>query len=309
MIKPHAINERSTIGLVAPSYWMKPRVLKKSLSFFESIGFKTILGKTAILRSGSFAGTPEERAQDLMEMFLKPSVEAIVCIRGGYGMNRVLPLLDYDIIKKHPKIVIGYSDITSLLTSITQRTELVTFHGPMLISFKNGIVKYNVETMLAVLGGKKSVVIKSPSTLKAKVLSKGIAEGPLLGGNMTLIQNQIGTKNELNTAGSILFLEDINERYYSLDRLLVHLKNAGVFDNIRGLIIGEMVGMKDEKIPFGKTVDEIVMDVCGDLKIPIVSNFPCGHGTYQATLPLSIHVRLNASKQNPSITILGEAVE
>ncbi|MBT4054442.1 MAG: LD-carboxypeptidase, partial [Candidatus Marinimicrobia bacterium] len=236
-------------------------------------------------------------------------IDAIICARGGYGANRVLPLLDYDLIQANPKIFMGFSDITAFLISITQKTGLVTFHGPMLTNFKKGMVNYNFDLMENILSGSEYKAIQSPSELPACILKSGRTKGPLWGGNMCLLINRLGTQDQLNTDGAILFIEDIDEYLYAFDRMLVHMKNAGMFKNIKGLIIGELVDMKDYDNPFGKSTDEIVMNVCGDLDFPIISNFPCGHGIYQATLPISIPVQLNANSNSPSLTLLESPVK
>ena len=241
-------------------------------------------------------------------MFLDPSIDAILCARGGYGANKVIPLLDYELIKRHPKIFMGYSDITAYLISITQRTELITFHGPMLASYKHGFVEYNYNQMINILSGKKGVHIIPPKTMNPHILKTGNAVGPLWGGNLTLVMNRLGTNDQIETNNSILFLEDLNEYYYSFERMLIHLQRAGVLDNIAGLIIGELINMKDEDVPFAKSTNEIVMDICGKMDFPIVTNFSCGHGTYQATLPISLPVELQAGNTT-SIKLLESAVQ
>jgi muramoyltetrapeptide carboxypeptidase len=179
----------------------------------------------------------------------------------------------------------------------------------MLSSFKKGMVDYNFDLIEKTLFGYESITIQSPHELQCRVLKSGKAEGPLWGGNMCLLVNRLGTPDQLSTAGTILFIEDIDEYSYAFDRMLVHMKKAGMFKNIKGLIIGELVEMKDYDDPFGKSTDEIVMDVCGDLDIPIISNFPCGHGIYQATLPISISVQLDANSDSPSLTFLESPVK
>ena len=242
-------------------------------------------------------------------MFANQDIDAIICARGGYGANRVLPLLDYDLIQANPKIFMGFSDITAFLISITQKTGLVTFHGPMLTNFKKGMVNYNFDLMEKTLFGYESVTLHPPSELESRILKPGKAEGPLWGGNMCLLINRLGTEDQLDTEGAILFIEDINEYLYAFDRMMVHMKKAGMFDNIKGLIIGELLEMKNDAEPFGKSTDEIVLDVCGDLDIPIISNFPCGHGTFQATLPISIEVELSAITASPTVTLLESPVK
>ena len=307
MIKPSMLKPGCRIGVVSPSYWLKKQDMEKTSKFFQDKGYTMVMGNSNSMRWGPFAGTPQERADDIHHMFSNPKIEAIICARGGYGANRVLPLLDYNLIRDNPKIFMGYSDITAYLTSITQKTGLVTFHGPMMVSYKKEFVNYNFQTMERILNGTPDFKIESPDSLPARILKPGIAMGPLWGGNMTLLINRLGTSDSLDTDGVILFLEDLDEYLYSFERMLVQMRTAGMLDNIAGLIIGELHEFKDQDVAFERNTDEIVMDICGDLNIPIVSNFPCGHGTYQATLPISIPVELYA-KQQPYLTLLEPAV-
>jgi muramoyltetrapeptide carboxypeptidase len=309
MIKPTALKPNATIGILSPSSWMNESDLKLAITVFEEKGYHLVLGESVFLKDHTFSGTTEQRANDINGMFANPNIDAIICARGGYGANRVLPLIDYDLIKANPKIFMGYSDVTAFLTSITQKTGLVTFHGPMLSSFSKGMVDYNFDLIEKTLFGYESITIQSPPELQRRVLKSGKAEGPLWGGNMCLLINRLGTPDQLNTDGTILFIEDIDEYLYAFERMIVHMKEAGMFQNITGLIIGELVDMKDQDIPFGKTTDEIVLDVCGDLDIPIISNFPCGHGMYHATMPISIPVRLDSDSQSPTLTILESPVK
>jgi len=307
MIKPSMLKPGCRIGVVSPSYWLKKQDMEKTSKFFQDKGYTMVMGNSNSMKWGPFAGTPQERADDIHHMFSNPKIEAIICARGGYGANRVLPLLDYNLIRDNPKIFMGYSDITAYLTSITQKTGLVTFHGPMMVSYKKGFVNYNFQTMERILNGTPDFKIESPESLPARILKPGIAMGPLWGGNMTLLINRLGTSDSLDTDGVILFLEDLDEYLYSFERMLVQMRAAGMLENIAGLIIGELHEFKDQDVAFERNTDEIVMDICGDLDIPIVSNFPCGHGTYQATLPISIPVELYA-KQQPYLTLLEPAV-
>tara|TARA_B100000073_G_scaffold292181_1_gene255390 strand:- start:1025 stop:1960 length:936 start_codon:yes stop_codon:yes gene_type:complete len=308
MVKPKKLKPKSTIGIISPSYWLNDKSLNATIQYYKELDYNIIIGESNHLKKGPFAGLPQDRADDIHRMFKDKRIDAIICARGGYGANKVLPLLDYDLIKHNPKIFIGYSDITAYLLSITQKTNLITFHGPMLSSNKNRFIKYNYDRMIEILTQKKSLKISYPNNHTVRTLKKGTADGPLWGGNITLIINRLGTNNSLNTKGVILFLEDVDEYLYSFERMLVHLREAGVFKNIKGLIIGELQNIKDQDIPFGKNTDKIVMDICGDLNIPIISNFPCGHGTYQCTFPISVPIELNASQEIPSITILESPV-
>ena len=308
MIKPRQLKQNSKIGIVSPSYWLNEDDLNKTARYYSDMGYRIKLGSSNKIKNGPFAGSPEERAGDINSMFADPSVDAIFCARGGYGCNKVLPLLDYELIKKNPKIFIGFSDITACLSSITQKTKLVSFHGPMLVSNKNGLIEYNIKIMQQVLNGSSNMIIDVPEEMPTHVLQPGVGTGPLWGGNITLLINRLGTDDSIDTDGVILFLEDINEYLYSFERMLIHMKNAGMFDKIAGLVFGELKDLKEEDIPFGRSSDEIIMDICGGLDIPIISNYPCGHGKYQVTLPISIPAELNANDHKPYLKILEPAV-
>ena len=181
MIKPKELKPDSTIGIISPSYWLDEKVLKRTSKHFTDLGYKIILGSSNFLRNGPFAGTPQDRAKDIHAMFKNPKVDAIICARGGYGANKVLPLLDYDLIKNNPKIFLGYSDITAFLLSISQKTELITFHGPMLSSFKENFIDYNYLHMLKVLQIENKRKIFSSPMSPMKVLKSGIGRGRIWG--------------------------------------------------------------------------------------------------------------------------------
>ena len=302
-IKPRKLKAGARLGVVNPAYWLEAERLQRAVEVFKELGYELVLGKSTGLKEHQCAGSPAERAEDIMAMFRDSSIEAIICARGGYGGNRVLPLLDYDIIRVNPKIFVGYSDITGLLTSIAQKTGLITFHGPMLTTYGKQTVQYNLDTFQQVLSGQENIRVMSTPQCQARCLAPGTARGPLWGGNLTLVIERLGTVDQLETAGSILLLEDIDEKLYAFERMMLHLKSSGSLEQIKGLVIGEMLEMGDSKTPFGKTADEIVLDICGDLDIPIISNFPCGHGDYQATLPISHEVEIHADEVNPHILI------
>jgi muramoyltetrapeptide carboxypeptidase len=302
-IRPKKLVTGARIGIVNPAYWLEPDRMHRAVNVFEALGYELVLGKSTGLRENKCAGSPEERAADLMAMFEDSTIDAIICARGGYGGNRVLPLLDYDIIRENPKIFIGYSDITGFLTSFAQKSGLITFHGPMLTSYGTQTIQYNLDTFHQVLSGHNGIRLGSVQACQARTLKPGIASGPLWGGNLSLIIERLGTNDQIDTSDSILFFEDIDEKLYAFERMMLHLKNSGSLDQINGLVVGEMTEMGDSDVPFGKNTDEIVLDVCKDLDIPIISNFPCGHGDYQATLPISHQVEIHADGDDPHILI------
>ncbi len=300
-IKPPKLVPGARIGIVCPAYWLGSASLQRAVGVFTDLGYELVLGKSTSLRKCRFAGSPAQRAADIMAMFEDASIDAILCARGGYGGNRVLPLLDYDIIRRKPKIFIGYSDITGFLTSFAQRSGLITFHGPMLTTYAEHTIQYNLDMFERVLSGVGDIRINSAPACQARTLKPGTAKGSLWGGNLTLVVERLGTRDQIDTSGSILFLEEIDEKLYAFDRMMQHLKNSGSLDHINGLVLGEMLEMGDSEVPFGKDTDEIVLDACNDLDIPIISNFPCGHGDYQATLPVSHEVEICAQEEDPYI--------
>lgn len=302
-LRPQRLRAGARIGAVSPAYWVEPERLQRATAVFEGLGYEVAAGRNIGLRDNKYAGPPEARAEDIMAMFEDPSIDCIVCARGGYGGNRVLPLLDYETIRRHPKIFVGFSDITGLLNSFAQKAGLVTFHGPVLTSFGQRSIAYNLDTFREVLSGRGDVRVASPGACRARCLRPGVARGPLLGGNLSLIVERLGTPDQIDTAGAILLIEDVDEKLHAFDRMLLQLRNSGSLDRITGLLIGELVEMRDGEVPFGKSTDEIVLDVCGDLGIPIVSNFPCGHGDCQATLPIAHELELHANPECPEVRI------
>ncbi len=303
-IRPPRLRAGARLGIVSPAYWPEPERLARAVGVFTDLGYEAVPADNVGQRQDKYAGPPQARADDLMAMFVNPSIDAIVCARGGYGINRVLPLLDYDVIAAHPKILVGFSDITGLLTTVAQQCGVVTFHGPMLTTFGRETLPFNIDTLLAVLSGADEIDIRSTADCPARCLAPGVASGPLWGGNLSLLIERLGTPGQVRADGAILFLEDIDEKLHAFDRMLLQLRATGCLDGIRGLVVGEMLEMHDAGDgAFGKDTDAIVMDVFGDLGIPIISHFPCGHGTCQATLPISHTVELHADPDDPRIRI------
>ena len=179
-VKPKRLGSGARIGIVNPAYWLEPERRERAVEVFERQGYELVLGKSTELVQDKYAGSAEDRAADIMAMFTDPTIDAIICARGGYGGNRVLPLLDYDVIRKNPKIFVGFSDITGFLASISQKSGLVTFHGPMLTTYGKQTLQYNLDVFHDVLSGSGDIQIKSPAACRARTLKSGIASGPLL---------------------------------------------------------------------------------------------------------------------------------
>ncbi|MFQ6608016.1 MAG: LD-carboxypeptidase [Fidelibacterota bacterium] len=306
--KPPRLPSGGTIGIASPARWTSEDKLETAAQVLTDAGYGVKFGSACHLREDQYAGSTKERIRELEELFADPEVDAIICARGGYGSIRVTDGLNYSIIRDNPKIFVGFSDITALHCAIQKECGLTTFHGPMLWNFEESTDIFTLNNLLSILSGDNPTKLEVPKCLQLTVLRTGQADGPLFGGNLTLLNKMIGTRWDFDTEGTILFVEDVDEKFYRIDRDLLHLKRAGKLDRVAGLIVGKMMNIEDEEIPFGKSIDEIVLDVCGDGDYPIISNFPCGHDRHLATLPLRIPARLEADVSSVSFRLLEPAV-
>ncbi|WP_138206483.1 S66 peptidase family protein [Haloimpatiens lingqiaonensis] len=283
-----------TIGIVAPSGPENKENILQNIDIFTSLGFKIKLAKNIFNRKGYLAGTDEERVSDLMEMFKDKNVDIIMCLRGGYGSSRLLPLIDWSIIKNNPKIFIGYSDITILLNEIYRRCNLITFHGPMFTS--NLKEKHTLESLLTTLQqGFKPYSINSYD-IHVKSSVNYITEGFLVGGNLSLICSTLGTPYEINTTEKILFLEEIGEEPYKIDRMLTQLHEANKLEKCRGFILGHFTNCDTENPANSLSLNEVIKDKILSLNKPTLFNFPSGHDYPNITLPIGAKIRLNCIK-------------
>ncbi|MBD3288732.1 LD-carboxypeptidase [candidate division KSB1 bacterium] len=305
IIKPPALSKGDTVGLITPASGIfDPQTIREGRETLDSLGFNVKFGKNISRRYGYLAGSDEERAADLHEMFRDDEVKAIVALRGGYGSMRLLQMLDYDLIRENPKILLGYSDITSLHLAIHAMTGLVTFHGPVAIS---SFTEYTQNYFFKITGSKTAIgEIAHPKpeselspTAHFFTINGGFASGRLIGGNLTLMTALLGTPYEFDTAGKILFIEEVGEEPYSIDRMLTQLLLAGKLDNAAGIIIDRCsrCGPSDYKPAFINTlsVEEVFIDRLKHLDIPIVFGFSIGHVANKPTLPLGIEVTLDAT--------------
>ncbi len=296
-IKPKHLPAGGTIGVIAPAGKIELSDLRHGIAFLEQSGFRVVLGKHTQKNHRYFAGSDQERADDFLEMMQDDRVDAVFCARGGSGSARIIPYIDR-LKTLPPKIFVGCSDITTLLIYLSQRHGFVTFHGPMVTTqFGFGTPPYPpFEYLVKVLSG-ENVEMRAPGLI---ALKQGFADGILTGGCLTLICTTIGTHYEIDTADRILFIEDISEAPYKIDRMLHYLKTLKKFDHIRGLIIGQMDHCDSALLP------EIILEICSDFDFPILFSFPSGHGESLFTLPFGAPVRMNAN--DPSVTLLSPAV-
>jgi len=284
MIKPRPLSPGETIGVVAPAGRVEPADLHRGVLRLERLGFKVLIGKHVEKSHRYLAGKDPDRAADIQSMFEKSDVRAILCARGGSGTARLLPFLDRDRLSASPKIFLGCSDITTLLLYLSRTFGWVTFHGPMVApQFGKDPNQERDENFMKLLGGG----VLEMSFPGVRALRGGQAEGILTGGCLTLICTTIGTPYEIETKDKILFIEDIDEAPYRIDRMLSYLKGLGKFDHVRGVVFGQMPRCQPELLP------EIILEIFDELPIPILFGFPSGHGESIATLPFGIPVQID----------------
>jgi muramoyltetrapeptide carboxypeptidase len=300
--KPKALPANGRIGLVSPARAFPQDMLDKGKAELERAGFQVYVHPQTASKHHQLGGTDEERARALMELFTDPSVDAILCTRGGTGSHRLLSLLDYDLIARNPKIFCGFSDITMLLAALHKKAGLIGFHGPMLWNMQGQQPVELMDNFRDMLTGK--LVNKKQSFMQAEVLREGKAAGRLVGGNITLLQHLIGTQSDVDTDGAILLIEDTEERWSDVDRSLYHLKRAKKFEKIRGLIVGEFSDMLEEK--YGPWEDNYKGELLKLVPpgVPILVNYPCGHGKNMVTLPIGAQVSLEISGKAAFLTLL-----
>jgi muramoyltetrapeptide carboxypeptidase len=291
--KPPALRKGDLIGVVAPAGAVKTEDLGNGVRRLEEMGFRVALGRSLYRSARYLAGRDEERAADLAEMFANPEVKAVVAARGGYGTSRVIPLLDAKALARSPKIFVGSSDLTLLLHFLRSACRLVTFHGPM-VSPNFG--KYSSPTtngeFVRILG---ATTPPGPIDVTGvKVLKGGSGEGVLTGGCLSLVCQTIGTPYEIQTEDAILFLEDINEPPYRIDRMLTYLKHVGKFDGVRAVVFGLMPDCHPSPQEL-YTLEDVIRDVLADLPCPILYDFPSGHGGTNVTLPFGVRAAVEGS--------------
>lgn len=273
---PEFLKKGSQIGLTATARKVSPEELEPCLNFLRKKGFKPIEGKYLYASDHQFGGTDLQRTESLQALMDHPDISAILCARGGYGTLRILPDLDFSVLKKHPKWLIGFSDITCLHAALMQEG-IASVHGPMAFSF--GQKRSNAETQKRLADLLKGDIqpIEYRHIPLPPIRREGIAEGTLIGGNLSLLNQLSGTPWQPDAKGKILFIEDLDEYLYHIDRMMQHLKNSGWFAGLKGLVVGHFSDMKDNPIAFGRNAYEIIADAVRDFDFPIAWHFPAGH--------------------------------
>jgi len=301
-VKPPALQAGDTVGVIAPASNIKRDLLEAGLHRLRDMGYRTSFLPSIFEEDLYFAGSIERRRRELEEMFVRPDVRAVVCARGGYGTNYLLREIDLDRLRAHPKIFVGYSDVTTLSTYFADALGMVTFHGPMVakdFSHPDGV---HVPSWEAALGGSAGWSLEEFSPLK--VLVEGSAEGVLYGGCLSMLVASLGTPYEIRTEGTILFLEDVGVKPYQIDRMLMQLRLAGKLEGVRGIVFGEMLDCRQTKDqPY--SLPEVIRRVVGDLEVPVACGLRSGHVAREnVTLPIGVRAALQAGEDRVSLRIL-----
>jgi muramoyltetrapeptide carboxypeptidase len=298
MKKPRALKKGSTIGLIAPSSPVKNiSIVYKAIKILEGQGFNVVTGESISKRYGYLSGEDYIRANDINNMFKDKNIDGIFCLRGGYGVPRILDKLDYNLIKNNPKLFIGYSDITALHIVLNQRCDIITFHGPMVASdMIDDFDEFSKQSYFRAITSVESLgEIKNPEGIPIKSMVKGKAFGKIIGGNLSLIAATLGTPYEINTKGKILFLEDIDECTYSIDRMLTQLRLAGKLNDCRGIILGDFKNCNLQRED-DLTLMEVFNDIIKESGKPTIYNFKAGHCKPKVTLPLGVKAYIDADE-------------
>jgi len=287
-VRPPRLKPGDTIGIVAPAGPFDPEKFIKGKSVLESMGFQTFFDDDIFQKHGFLAGTDIHRADQVNRLFAEPTVQAIFCARGGYGSMRILSLLDFETIQTHPKIFLGFSDISALLSVLYDRCGLVTFHGPVVTT----LAKASEKTIMAMKTVLTSDVSLELIPENGKVIKSGVCSGVLIGGNLTTLCHLVGTSFVPNFKGKILLIEDVGEMPYRIDRMLTQMKLAGCFNEIVGLILG---GFKE--CGYLNEVVEIFSNIFEDADIPILTGFEVGHGEHNLTIPMGLGATLDTKSK------------
>ena len=294
MITLSQIKNGSKLQIVSPAGKAKEKLVISAVEWLEKQGYKVELGKHVFTKYFQFAGTDAQRLEDLQTAFDDPETDVIICSRGGYGTVRIIDQLDFTEFKNHPKWLVGFSDIT-ILHSILNNFGIATIHGAMPPFFfdENGEPNESLVSLMDLLTGKNL----SYQIIKNKKNKNGKVTAELVGGNLSIITSLLGTKYELKTEGKILFLEEIDEYLYHIDRMMQQLKMAGKLDKLAGLVIGDFTDIKDNDSPFGQTIEEIILEAVKEYNFPVCFGFPAGHDKINMALAFGEKWELNSHQK------------
>jgi muramoyltetrapeptide carboxypeptidase len=305
-VKPSALHSGDTVGIVAPASNVKRTDLEAGCEALRQAGYRPFYFDSIFEQDMYFAGSVERRVRELEQMFMRDEVKAIVCARGGYGANYLLGQVNLDTIRNHPKILVGYSDLTALMTHLTDTTGLVTFHGPMVAKDWARADGVDLCSWQAALTSTEPWDIALNAG--ASALVEGEAEGVLYGGCLSILVASLGTAYEIKTAGTFLFLEDVSAKPFQIDRMLMQMKLAGMFDEVKGIVFGEMLDCV-QTANQGYTLEQIVLRIVENLRVPVAFGVRSGHvSAGNITLPFGVQTRLKVSAGKVALQVLEATV-
>lgn len=294
MIQPNALQSGDTISIVSPASPIAEEKLGPGIALLESAGYKIKLGKHVLDTDGYLAGPDEHRAQDLMDAFLDPDTQAVLCSRGGYGASRLIPLLDLDAMAARQKLFVGFSDVTTLHLAL-QRRNLATLYAPMLLTFVKQRDPWVIESFLGALKRDHTIPEGAP---QGKPVVAGVGKGMTTGGCLCLLCDSLATVDTLDAMGKVLFIEDVDENPHRVDAMFTHLLNAGILQSASAVVVGEMTGTDEKEDPTigTKPWREIVSERLHRAGVPSMIDFPFGHAPNMLSLPLGVRAEVDASQ-------------
>lgn len=298
MITPPFLNINDTIGVVAPAGRIPEKKITRAVNIFNDWGLKVELGRNIFKRKNTFAGNDKQRKDDFQNVIDREDIKAVICARGGYGTLRIINKIDFKKFRQSPKWIVGFSDITVIHSYLQKKVKCESIHSVMPGNFpENDVDSKSLNSLKNILfGGKAEYGINSHSLNRA-----GETEGVLIGGNLSVLYSMQGTNLEMDTNDKILFIEDVNEYLYHIDRMISNFKLSGKLDNLRGLIIGQMSKMKDSPVAFGESAYEILHRAVEEYNYPVIYNFPAGHIKTNMAIILGRRIKMSAGSQTSEI--------
>jgi muramoyltetrapeptide carboxypeptidase len=291
-VRPPALRPGDTVMLVSPSGPTRPERVARGVELLTGWGLRPVLGPNAYARHGYLAGTDEQRAADLNAAFADPQVRGVIATRGGYGAQRIVDLVDMDAVRRDPKVVAGFSDITALQFALWRGARLATVHGPGAALSTDRTPLSSAESLHAAMTSTEPVsVTRRAGEVSAHVVVPGVATGPLIGGNLCLVTASLGTRDMPDLTGAVLLLEEVAEPPYKIDRMLTQLRRSGALDGVAGVALGQFTDCADD---WPTTVADVLADRLGDLGVPVLGGLPVGHGQGQLTVPVGVPATLDA---------------
>jgi muramoyltetrapeptide carboxypeptidase len=298
LVIPPYLKEGDLISIVTPASHIEQDVVLQAVKMLQESGFRVTLGEHVFTRSGPFAGSDNERLEDIQKATDDPEVKAVLCSRGGYGMSRIVDRIEFSSLKRHPKWYVGYSDITSLHLWLNAVCGIVSLHAEMPLNYSNpDCSSLCYDTMVRALKGEPEPVIWKSSGEASFTVT-----GPVFGGNISLIYSLNGTPAQPDTEGAILFIEEIGEKFYHLDRMLTAMRMTGMMNNLAALVVGGMEKITEGEHVFNQTVEEVVMNVAGGFGYPVLFNFPAGHISDNRAIYMGRHALLKQGGVEASLT-------